>query len=641
MAALTTLVFPVALLFPTSTKAQTMEDRARAAATASRAKSSDSDALRANYVTPGLAGEAIATVDDSRSFTPTIACRKTATMLEVLVQPSGTGDFTSVTVSRDRDLDGTIDSTSTLPVPVSGICANGVVSCIPGTWEECRFLRWSVDSAGDLNLTAVDMPQLAACYCINASCGSNLAWANMPSLLRDLGGGMVGALTTADPRYGIAEAVIDGPSIHYAGALSSACSADAAVPQSRYRAAPAAIASDAAIASSASTVFKALEGSSIGTGTSQQYRHCTIERQVSVVKPAPSSIVSRTSGGYSTLQNGSAFDFLMGSPADNSLAGNSCTLFDFRMTLRIAGADRIRDARLAHYYADDWAQVRIDGQLVGSGPSNWTGTGLPPGTCETKDTFHRYPALDLKPFLTDGDHEVWLRVAVAKGGEAFAQIHVDVDDSCQVLEQVVDGCSAIAADPQCRLDSELVDGVQTSLNGVTTGLRPLAQTRLMGAPSCPTDLTRDYFTKDRTYRCTATSLAYPDTSRGAYIIDRSTETLLADRTLQADGSFSSSTRAFALPDRGSVPACEPICKTQAPKANSEAAPDGVVGSKQNQPTGIDTFYHACTSDNACPAGPGEEIVSACGCLDDFPEAVVMMQTVRMAGADMVCSAVAP
>ncbi|MDT7535434.1 hypothetical protein OVY48_18685 [Sphingobium sp. SA2] len=40
----------------------------------------------------------------------------------------------------------------------------------------------------------------------------------------------------------------------------------------------------------------------------------------------------------------------------------------------------------------------------------------------------------------------------------------------------------------------------------------------------------------------------------------------------------------------------------------------------------------------CPAGDGEELVSACGCLDDFPEAVAMMQTVRLAGADLVCTA---
>lgn len=614
-----------------------MEDRARVAADASRAKTSDSDALQQNYVTPGLAGQSIPTVDNSRTFAPNIACQKTATMLEVLVQPSGTGDLGTVTIARDTNLDGTVDSTSKLPVPVSGICANGVVSCQPGSWNGCSFYRWDVDERQALKLTAVDMPKLAGCYCINNSCGANLAWGNMPSVLRDLGGGMIGALTTADPRYGVAEAVIDGPAIRYVGAQSTACSSNSSLPQTAYRSNPATIASDAYSASTNSGVFQALKGSAIGTGTSLQYRHCTIERRVTVLKPAAEDIISRTSGGYSTIQNGSSFDFLMGSPADNSLAGGSCTLLDFRMTLHVTDPDRIVDARLTEFFADDWAQVRIDGQLVGSGPSPWTSMGLPPSKCELKKTFYAFPNLDLKPWLTAGDHEVWLRVAVAEGGEGFAQVHVDVDNSCKALEQLVDGCGSTASDPQCKLDTELVDGVQTWINGVATGLRPLPQTRILGGPACPTDLTRDFFLKDRTYRCSVNDVARPGTSRGTYIIDHSTETMLADRSRQSDGSFASTTRPFSLPDRGSVPACEPVCKTRAPKANSDAAPDGVVGAKQNVPTGYDTFFHACTPNNQCPAGPGEEVVSGCGCLDDFPEAVVMMQTVRLAGADMVCT----
>jgi hypothetical protein len=549
-------------------------------------------------------------------------------MLEVLVQPSGTGDLGRVTVARDTDLDGSVDSTANLPVPVSGICANGVVSCQPGSWNGCSFFRWDVDAGQALKLTSVDMPKLAGCYCLNNSCGT------------DLGGGMIGALTTADPRYGVAEAVIDGPSIRYVGAQSTACSANPDLAQTAYRANPATIASDAYAASTGNAVFQALKGSATGTGTALQYRHCSIERRVTVLKPGAEDIISRTSGGYSTIENGNSFDFLMGSPADNSLGG-SCALIDFRMTLHVSDPDRIVDARLTQFFADDWAQVRVDGLLVGSGPSSWTTLGLPPGKCEQKKTFYSYPHLDLRPYLTAGDHEIWLRVAVAEGGEAFAQVHVDVDNSCKTLEQVVDGCGTIASDPQCKLDSELVDGVQTWINGVATGLRPLPQTRILGGPSCPTQLTRDFFLKDRTYRCAVDDIAKPDTSRGAYIIDHSTETMLADRTLQSDGSYATSTRAFNLPDRGSVPACEPVCKTRAPKANSEAAPDGVVGAKQNVPTGYDSFFHACTSDNRCPAGPGEEVVSACGCLDDFPEAVVMMQTVRLAGADMVCTGNVP
>ncbi|MBB4151402.1 hypothetical protein ACFSUK_04780 [Sphingobium scionense] len=614
-----------------------MEERARTAAEASRAKTSDSDTLHQNYVTPGLAGQPISTIDNSRTFASNIACQKTATMLEVLVQPSASGDLGKITIARDTDLDGTVDSSASLPVPVSGICANGVVSCQPGTWNNCSFFRWDVDDAKGLKLTSVDMPKLAGCYCLNNSCGTNLAWGNMSSVLRDLGGGMIGALTTADPRYGVAEAVIDGPVIRYVGAQSTACSSNPDLNQTAYRTNPASIASDAYTASSGSAVFQALKGSATGAGTALQYRHCTIERRVTVLKPGAQDIISRTSGGYSTIQNGSSFDFLMGSPADNSLAGGSCTLVDFRMTLHVSEPERIVDARLTQFFADDWAQVRVDGQVVGSGPSPWTTPGVPPGKCELKKTFYAYPNLDLRPYLTAGDHEIWLRVAVASGGEGFAQVHVEVDNSCKTLEQVVDGCGAIASDPQCKLDSELVDGVQTWVGGVATGLRPLPQTRILGGPTCPTDLTRDFFVKDRTYRCAVDDIAKPDMSRGAYIIDRSTETMLADRTRQSDGSFATSTRPFTLPDRGSVAACEPVCKTRAPRVNSDAAPDGVVGAKQNAPTGYDSFFHACSANNQCPAGPGEEVVTACGCLDDFPEAVVMMQTVRLAGADMVCT----
>lgn len=627
----------LAILFATSSSAQTMEERARTAAEASRTKTSDSDALQQNYVTPGLAGQSISTVDNSRTFAPNIACQKTATMLEVLVQPSGTGDLGSVTIARDTDLDGTVDSTSKLPVPVSGICANGVVSCQPGSWNNCSFFRWDVDTAGSLKLTAVEMPKLAGCYCINNSCGTNLAWGNMPSVLRDLGGGMIGALTTADPRYGIAEAVIDGPAIRYVGAQSTACSSSPALPQTAYRSNPAAIASDAYTASTGNNVFQALKGSAIGAGTSLQYRHCAIERRVTVTQPLADDIITRLAGGYSTIQKGASTDFLIGSPADNSLVGGSCALFDYRMVLRIGEPDRIVDARLAQFYFDDWAQIWIDGKLVLSDPASWVSNGFPPGKCERNQTWYSYPNLDLKSYLTKGDHEIVLRVAVGDHGEAFGQIHVEIDTSCKTLEQLVDGCGSLSADTQCKLDSELVDGVQTWINGVATGLKPLPQTRILGGSACPTELARDFFLKDRTYRCSVDDIAKPDTSRGAYIIDHSTETMLADRARQSDGSFNTSTRPFSLPDRGTVSACEAVCKTRAPKANSEAAPDGVVGAKQNVPTGYDTFFHACVADNQCPVGPGEEIVSACGCLDDFPEAVVMMQTVRLAGADLVCT----
>jgi hypothetical protein len=619
--------------------AQTMEDRARAAAGASRAKTSDSEALRRNYLTPGLAGQPIATIDNSRSFTPNLACQKSATLLEVLIQPSATGDIGAVQIARDSDFDGAVDSRTTLPVAVSGICANGVIACQPGTWTQCHYLSWQVDAARAPKLAEVDMGELAGCYCVNNSCGTNLVWGNLPSVLGDLGGGMVGALTTADPRIGVAQALIDGPVIRYVGAQTTACTEAPALPQTGYRANPTALAGDAFAASAGNSVFQALSGSAAGLGRAELTRRCTIERQVTVVKPEVDAIVSRDAGGYSTVRTGNAVDFFTGSPTDNSLGGGSCSLFDFHMTLHVSDPALITDARLAQWFADDWGQLRIDGMLVASGPTPWTSTGVPAAVCELARTFYAAPDLDLKPWLTKGDHDIWLRVAVSKAGEAMAQVHVQVDDACRTSEHLVDACAPLAADAKCRLDSENVDGVETFRNSVATGLRPLRQTRVLGTAACPVQLTRDFFLRDRAYKCATDGiLPAPDLSRGAYIIDHSTETLIADRVRLPDGSMAASTRPFAMPDRGAVTACEPVCKTRAPRVSTGASPAGVVANQQNNPAGYDTFYHSCSADNVCPAEVGEELVSACGCLDDFPEAVVMMQTVRLAGADMVCTA---
>ena len=59
------LLLAASALAPAPLSAQTVEDRARAAAEASRAKTSDSDAIQQNYLTPGLAGQPISTVDNS------------------------------------------------------------------------------------------------------------------------------------------------------------------------------------------------------------------------------------------------------------------------------------------------------------------------------------------------------------------------------------------------------------------------------------------------------------------------------------------------------------------------------------------------------------------------------------------------
>lgn len=635
---LTDALLGAGLVWASTAAAQTIQDRARSAANASRAKSGTSDALRQNYVTPGMSGEAISTVDNSRTFTPSLSCQKTATLLEVLVQPDSTGDIGTVTISRDTDLDGSFDSTSRLPVPVSGICANGVIACEPGSWRQCHYFRWDVDAAKALKLAEGEMSDLSGCYCVNNSCGANLVLGNLPTVLKDLGGGMVGALTTASPSIGVAEARTDGPVISYVGAQTAACTSNPTVGQTIYRAAPTAIQGDAAAVSASSSIFQALAASPAGFGKAEQTRSCTIEREIAVKSWDYDDIVAAT-GQFASIAN----------------CGEGCRRYRIRgdgacgnppiysATFDIREPARLMSAQIVEMGADDWVQARVNGQIVGSaGKRPWLTTGLPSGDCRiSDDPYYNRTPIEITPQFKSGPTVVAARVRGGGGGRwGYVDVEVRVNTACETSERLVDLCSAQAADPHCRLQAEDVDGVTTFTNGVGTGLRPLPQTRLFGTASCTLQLSRDFFLRTRRYKCVTDtgSPPAPDLSRAAYIIDHSTETLLADQIRAADGSLTASTRPFNLPDRGSVPACEAICKTRAPKVNADAAPAGVVGTQQNEPTGFNTFYHGCQPDNVCPLGPGEEIVSACGCLDDFPEAVVMMQAVRLAGADLACTA---
>jgi hypothetical protein len=179
-------------------------------------------------------------------------------------------------------------------VPVSGICANGIISCQPGTWNQCLSFRWDIDGGKSLKLAQVDMPALSGCYCVNNSCGTNLVWNNLNSVLGDLGGGMVGALTTADPRIGVAQAQINGPVIDYVGAQSTACTSDTAVGQTVYKNNPAAIQGDAAAIAAGNSVFQMVAASPAGAGKAQQRRSCTI-RSLRTTSPGKRSLILSSS----------------------------------------------------------------------------------------------------------------------------------------------------------------------------------------------------------------------------------------------------------------------------------------------------------------------------------------------------------
>lgn len=165
------------------------------------------------------------TLDGSTVFNAGLTCPSSHTFLSVSIQIRPTGDLSPVLVHQDTDMDGSSDHSYAVPFPVSGVCANGVISCNAGTWNNCRHYLWRAGSDFRVFLQDEDMTELGGCYCINDDCGNNFAWLNRETILKDLGGGVSGALLEQDPKFAITDAETDSTRITYYGQKSAACSA--------------------------------------------------------------------------------------------------------------------------------------------------------------------------------------------------------------------------------------------------------------------------------------------------------------------------------------------------------------------------------------------------------------------------------
>ena len=157
-----------------------------------------------------------------QNFNVQLTTTSSNAFVELVAQPGPTGDINSLMIRQDTDFNDTLDSSYTVPVIASGVCADGIISCSPGTWNNCRYYKWQVNIAGAVYLAQVaDITHLAGCYCVNSSCGSNLVWNNMAYVLKDLGGGVVGTIQNSSPNVLVTKVSTDATSIKYYGQRSS------------------------------------------------------------------------------------------------------------------------------------------------------------------------------------------------------------------------------------------------------------------------------------------------------------------------------------------------------------------------------------------------------------------------------------
>jgi len=201
--------------------------RARAVYDTVKGKFADGDAVARNLQTPLTSGTPMTNMDGTRTFTAQIGCSAEQEFLSVGVSPTATNDA-NILIQMDQDLDGTYEVNHTL-YDVSGVCKNGYIRCDPGTWSNCN--HYSLTATPAITTTHLtdedDIQLLFGCYCINDSCGANLAALNADNISADVATTVATSIAEHDPIYVASRLATSSGVTTYFGQSIRSCSSSA------------------------------------------------------------------------------------------------------------------------------------------------------------------------------------------------------------------------------------------------------------------------------------------------------------------------------------------------------------------------------------------------------------------------------
>jgi len=589
------------------------------------------------------------TVDGSQSFPANITSPASAKFLEVFIQPGGTGDLQKVMISQDLNTDGTFDYVYTLPRPVSGVCGNGYISCDAGTWTHCQYFKWSAGTDGKIADVSASITDLGGCYCINQSCGSNLVWSNSSVILKDLGGGIVNSVHNGNTSFTITNVSYDLTTIDYFGRVTgSATTATGSV---------ASLASSPTIGTLTGYynnwggLTGARDNAAIAQSTDSQSLYYLISNSGAATQASgkmSACTVTRNSSVQSTTRT-----------INDSGSGQACT--DHLIYIQV---HKISDSEYQLQYVDSGpgglgtAHANCGDNPGGNGwhtIKDIVVTPPDPNRLEKMMQANLTLSNIVGPGCSSGSGSVdgivngfdtsvkTSTVCPASGAQFptfnwsyYFQIKED-----RYVEGVDDQCGTLENDSSCRLQSEAVDGVQTFSNFNSTGLTPLPGCRNFTGQVGTNTICRAWWQKKRTYICgnQAYDFSAIGTRFGTVVTsmtDNTTSLDFQDKMLTA-GGWTSANGSITLPGRDPSATCEQACKTRIPKNDTQVTVSGDVTAMRNPATSYDFFYRVCDQNNHCPAGAGEEVVKDCQCINEFAEAATIIQTLRVAGKDTICT----
>ncbi len=595
----------------------------------------------------------MSTVNGATQFGTNAACPAASQYLQVTMATQSTGDLANLALAWNPNLGATYTQTIAIGGPISGVCNNGLIRCDAGTFNNCSFLQWQA-STTSIGLVAVQHESLGACYCINNYCGANLVANNAKKVLSDIGGGIRLALNAVWPRLAISQSGTQpdpAQIVYYAN--SAGCNATGPAPESYFNNASTSSmpAAGQAIASDPTSTYNMVLNSPAATGQTSSPVSCTLQRQIglnSISKTNVVQVLSKTAG--TTYDCGSGcLQVQLGAQGINYWSGGTCSVFQDNEKIQISGSQYLTSAKLVNTTYDDWMQVLVNGSLVWVDPSQWTDITVPVNfnqgwSCDTGRQLVSTPNLNLmSAFGKNGTVTVTNRTSVGGEGEGWSIIEFHVNEACTISSNTItDGCSGYESKPDCQLESEIIDGVQTVNNYMSTGLQPLASTQNISGACNYGPMTEPWWKTQRVYVCNAgnTTYDFSDTvaryNSVASTLNTSTGDY-TDRTVTQPGgtpTFSNGNAPLPPPQPA---ACFQQCETtSAPLGPAVGDQSGPVSTLNTTGTAQSYSFRECSTQGTCPLNPGETIVSDCACTNDFNKAATSMQLMRMMEEDAVC-----
>ena len=645
------------------------------------------------------------TADGTQTFNAHLLCPSTPVLATVYISlPNGDGDIPSITITQDTNYSGvvnwTYNSSANGGIPrISGVCANGVISCDAGaTWTNCNYYQWMANINGQTNdqveLQSVGQEALGGCYCIDSHCGSNLVISNFTNIMQSLGSGVVGAIQAVDPQQAITNASqnFNTLSATFYGQGTSSCAsmngeAGSGNPQQYYNPRdPSAVESAASSAASTQVTIPNSTWSTVMTSPATQAQQtstqvCTITDNVymSELSEAPTytwvpwldiradcvnnpgCTGGSNNGTYiqctwtvsiDTTGNGILDTTYTASPISSGYTVYGAS--DPNNSGQVTQGNSSYNGSLAGYAsqvivagAASQYNVPAGDYMPSSVPATWsvyTYSQIMAANCTANIpdfAFYEVQYLHMSAPTCD----------TAGGYQYYAPNNMCYLDTLQ--ENIQDGCEPADSNPACQLQSATFDGVSVTSNYNPTGLIPQPSTHTISGFVLTENVTRPWWVKNMVYTCpTGSSYDWSglDTRMASMATVTTTGTSITyqDQTQNPDGtwtSLASTDTTIAINTSGTSTNCTIACKTEVPATNTQASSTPPLTSADYEISTATSSYYIkpCDSNNNCPvnASVNEQIVQPCQCMNNFGAAAGAVQTVTQASKDLICSSGTP